>query len=147
MVLYVQLSTNCVLDHFITVQILFLKYQNPIPQLVDNCTYGTIAIPFIKSSLVSRLKCKSLVPILSPKFLILNFAFQHFNIYTLFILWWLKANAKYIFKLVNVPTRLKCKCYSFSVAKCIYFIVSYGFAEWVREIIKGSVMYCYLTTN
>ena len=51
MVPYVQLSTNCGLDNFITMQILFSLYQEPILQLVDNCTYGTIAFPCIKSSL------------------------------------------------------------------------------------------------
>ena len=40
------------LDNFINVQILFSLYQKPILQLVDNCTYGTIAFQCIKSSLV-----------------------------------------------------------------------------------------------
>ena len=56
MVLYVQLSTNCRLDNFITVQILFLMYQKAILQLVENCKYGTIAFPCIKSSLVKATK-------------------------------------------------------------------------------------------
>ena len=50
MVPYMQLSTNCVLDNFITVQILFTLYQKLILQLVDNYTYGTIAFSCIKSS-------------------------------------------------------------------------------------------------
>ena len=42
---YVRLSTKCGLDEFITVQILLILYQKPILQLVDNCTFGTIAFP------------------------------------------------------------------------------------------------------
>ena len=45
MVPCVHLSTNCGLDNLITVQILFLLYYKPILQLVDDCTYGTIAFP------------------------------------------------------------------------------------------------------
>ena len=52
MVPYAQLSANCGLDNFITVQILFSFNYKPILQLVDNCTYGTIAFPCIKSSLI-----------------------------------------------------------------------------------------------
>ena len=52
MVPYVQLSINCGLDNFTTVQNLFSLYQKPILQLVDNCTYGTIAFPCIKSFLL-----------------------------------------------------------------------------------------------
>ena len=48
---YVQLSTNCGLDNFITVLVLF-SFKKPILQLVDNATYGTIAFPCVKSSLV-----------------------------------------------------------------------------------------------
>ena len=48
---YAQLSINCGLNNFITVQILFSLYYNTILQLVDNCTNGTIAFPCIKSSL------------------------------------------------------------------------------------------------
>ena len=47
-----ELSTNCGLDHFTKTQILLFIYQKPILQLVDNYTYGTIAFPCIKSSLV-----------------------------------------------------------------------------------------------
>ena len=48
---YVQLSTNCGLDNSFTAQILLSFYRKPILQLVDNCTYGTIAFLCIKSSL------------------------------------------------------------------------------------------------
>ena len=53
MVPYVQLSTNCGLNNFITVQILLSLYQKPILQLVDNYTYGTLSFPCIKSTLVT----------------------------------------------------------------------------------------------
>ena len=48
MVPYVQLSTNCGLDNYITVQILFLLYHKPILQSVDKNTYGTIDYRCIK---------------------------------------------------------------------------------------------------
>ena len=51
MVPYVRLSTNCRLDNFITVKNIFSLHQKPILELVDSCTYGTIAFPYIKSSL------------------------------------------------------------------------------------------------
>ena len=51
---YVQLLNNFGVDSFITVQILFSLYQKPILQLVDNCTYVTIAYPFTKSSLHAK---------------------------------------------------------------------------------------------
>ena len=47
-----QLSTNCGLDNFITVKkISFYLHQKFILQLVNNCTYSTIAFSCIKSSL------------------------------------------------------------------------------------------------
>ena len=55
MVPYVKLSTNYGLDNSITVQFFFSLYLKPILQLVDNCTYGTIAFPCIKSSLISAI--------------------------------------------------------------------------------------------
>ena len=50
MVPYVQLSTICGLDKFITVQILFSLYQKPITQLVAKCTYGIMAFPCLGQS-------------------------------------------------------------------------------------------------
>ena len=58
MVPYVQLSTNCELDNFITLQ--FLLYQKPILQLADNCTYGTMAFSGIKSSMHKLIKIQPL---------------------------------------------------------------------------------------
>ena len=51
MVPYVQLSTNCGLDNFITVQILFSLYQKAYSSVGWQLTYGTIAFLCIKSSL------------------------------------------------------------------------------------------------
>ena len=48
---YVQLSPNCGLDNFISIHF-FSLYKKPILKQVDDCTYSTIALPCIKSSLV-----------------------------------------------------------------------------------------------
>ena len=60
MVKYVRLSTNSGFENFITVQILFSLHKKPILQLVDNCTYGTIAFPCIKSYLADAMSEKLL---------------------------------------------------------------------------------------
>ena len=51
MVPYVQLSTNCRIGFWYNENKVCTVVKLSSPQLVDNCTYGTIAFPSIKSSL------------------------------------------------------------------------------------------------
>ena len=52
MVPYVQLSTNCRIGFQYNENKICTLINLTSPQLVDNCLYGTIAFPCIKSSLV-----------------------------------------------------------------------------------------------
>ena len=62
MVPYVQLSTNCRISFWYNVNKICTVIKLSSTQLVDNCTYGTIAFLCIKSSLKQPIKqhCKEI---------------------------------------------------------------------------------------
>ena len=49
---YIQYPVKNTYNNFITVKAIISFHQKPILQLVDSCTYGTIAFPCIKISLL-----------------------------------------------------------------------------------------------
>ena len=55
---YVQLSTNCRIGFLYKENKIYTVTKLSSPQLVYNCTYGTIAFPCIKSSLLQQLVTK-----------------------------------------------------------------------------------------